>query len=69
MKCLRIKRTAVSLLEKLEVWDKVNRGMSTAAVRHHYSVNELISCLIKKHAEKTRGSVTVNGPPSAAILT
>jgi len=30
----------MSLLEKVEVVDKSNRGMNTTAARYHYGVNE-----------------------------
>jgi len=34
------KEKLVFLLQKVEVWNKRDRGMSTAAFRHHYRVNK-----------------------------
>jgi hypothetical protein len=34
------KEKMVFLLQKVEVWNKCDRGMSTAAFRHHYRVNK-----------------------------
>jgi len=34
------KEKMVFLLHKVEVWNKSDRGMSTAAFRHHYRVNK-----------------------------
>lgn len=40
VKCLRIKkRKVMCLLEEVDVLDKLNRGVSTAVVRHHYGVH------------------------------
>jgi hypothetical protein len=49
MKSLHIQRKGVMYLsEKLEVPDKLDRGMNTAAVKYHYGVNELTIHSINK---------------------
>jgi hypothetical protein len=45
------KREVMSLLQKMEVLDKVDRGMSIAVIRHHYGGNESTLCLIKKRED------------------
>lgn len=37
-----MKRKVISVLEKVEVLDKLVRGMRTAAVRQHFDVNKLM---------------------------
>jgi hypothetical protein len=44
----------MSLLEKVEVVDKSNRGMNIAAARYHYGVNECPIFLSRKMNARLR---------------
>lgn len=59
-KCLRIIRKVMSLLQQVAAWDKLDRGMRTAAVRCHIGVHESMICSIKKYGDKITVSVTIS---------
>lgn len=46
---------------------KWNRRMSTAMVRCHSSVNDLMAPLVKKNEKKIRRNIKVSAPTSAKI--
>jgi hypothetical protein len=43
------KEKMVFLLPKVEAWNKCDKGMSTAAFRHHYRVNKSMVSNIYYH--------------------
>jgi len=43
------KEKMVFLLQKVEVWNTCDRGMSTAVFRHHYRVNKSMVSHIYDH--------------------
>jgi hypothetical protein len=51
------KRKVMSLLEKVEVLDKLDRGMRNSTVGRRCDVNKSIIHFIKKNEDKFRGSV------------
>ena len=57
MKSLRIKREVISLLEEMEVLDKLDRGMNIAMVKYHYGASKLMISLIKENEDRIRGSI------------
>lgn len=56
------------LLEQFEVLDKLDGGMSVAAVWHHWGAMEPTIYFVKKNEDKTRQSVKANAPLSANFL-
>jgi hypothetical protein len=56
------KSKIVSFLEKVEMIDKLNRGMSIAAVRCHYSVNLLVIHLITNYGNKIGKNIKGSAP-------
>jgi hypothetical protein len=59
-----MKRKVMSLLEKVEVLDKLVRGMRTAVVGQHFDVNKLMINFIKRKEDSSRGSVQASVPLS-----
>jgi hypothetical protein len=45
----------MSLLEKVEMLDTLNRGMRIAAVTYHYDVKRSTACFIKRNESKIKG--------------
>jgi hypothetical protein len=50
------------LLENVEVSGKLDIWMSTAVVKHHYSVNETMICFTKKNEHEISRSKETNAP-------
>jgi hypothetical protein len=59
-----MKRKVISVLEKVEVLDKLVRGMRTAAVRQHFDVNKLMIYFITQKEDGCRDSVKASVPLS-----
>jgi hypothetical protein len=57
----------MSVLEKLELFSKLNQGMSIGVVRHHYDVNILIIHFIKRNEDKGRASVKASTVSSVKV--
>jgi hypothetical protein len=57
----------MSLLEQVEVWDKLDGGMSISEAGHYWSVMEPTIRFVKKNEDKARQSVKSNAPLSAKI--
>jgi hypothetical protein len=56
------------LLEQVEVLDKLDGGMSVAAVWHHWGAMEWTIYFVKKNEDKARQSVKANAPLIANFL-
>ena len=61
------KRKVMSLLEKVEVLDKLDRGMRNSTVGLRYDVNKSIIHFIEKNEDKFRGNVKASVPSSTKI--
>ena len=57
-----MKRKVISVLEKVEVLDKLVRGMRTAAVRQHFDVNKLMIHFSTQKEDSSRDSVKASVP-------
>lgn len=54
---LRIKREVISLLEEMELLDKVDRGMNIAVIKHHFDASKFMISFIKEDEDRIRGSI------------
>jgi len=54
---LRIKREVISLLEEMEVLDKLDRGMNIAVIKHHFGASKFMISFIKEDEDRIRGSI------------
>jgi hypothetical protein len=54
---LRIKREVISLLEVMEVLDKLDRGMNIAVIKHHFGASKLMISFIKEDEDTIRESI------------
>jgi hypothetical protein len=54
----------ISLLEKVEVSNKLVREMSLARVRNHYGAHKLTIHFIKECGDRTRGRIQASIPMS-----
>jgi hypothetical protein len=66
-KSVRIKRKVMSLSEKVEVLNKLDRRISIVVVRCHCGVNKLEIFFIKKNEDKFRRSIRASAPSSVKI--
>jgi hypothetical protein len=57
----KMKWTKMSLSEKGESLDKLDRGIRLSAVEHDYGVNEATICFVKKKEQST-DSATASDP-------
>jgi hypothetical protein len=57
----------MSLLEKVEMLDKLDRWLRIRVVRRHYDVNELTLRFIKKGKDRIRGSTNASAASSEKI--
>lgn len=65
------KRKLMPVLQKLEVLEKLDRGMKVTVIRCYYcyySVNKWIICFIKKYEYRFMGSIKTSAPLIAKIL-
>jgi len=55
----------MSLLEKMEVSNKLDKEMSLARVRYHYGAHKLLTIhSIKERGDRTRGRIQASVPMS-----
>jgi hypothetical protein len=57
----------MSLLEKVEILDKLDRWLRIGVVRRHYDVNEMTIRYIKKSKDRIRGSIKASAASSEKI--
>jgi hypothetical protein len=57
MMSLRIKKEVISLLEEMEVLDKLDRGMNMAVIKHHFGASKFMISFIKEDEDRIRGSI------------